>query len=182
MARHKREAKGKHINPTFFVFCEGESEETYVRYLRNKYRLPVEIATKITRNQVNTRKINESLRYKPRHEKDKIFLMYDIDVPGFLKKLEEIQISNNSELLVSNPCFELWYVLHHHNHTAEISSENCIKKLQESCHSYKKGELPPKLIDKLEKNKEEALKRAKKCIGNNNPSTKVFLFVKSWTK
>lgn len=34
MARKRRAPKGKKMNPTFFVFCEGETEEAYVRLLK----------------------------------------------------------------------------------------------------------------------------------------------------
>jgi hypothetical protein len=125
--KHKREAKGKKINPTFFIVCEGESEETYIRHVRTQYRIPVEIVPKITRNQVSERKIRESIKNSPRHEKDKIYLMYDIDVTGFLSKLETIQKQIKSELIVSNRCFELWYILHFMSQTAEINTDDCIK-------------------------------------------------------
>jgi hypothetical protein len=53
MAKHKREAKGKKINPTFFIFCEGPSEAEYIKFLRTKYRVPVEIFTKVLRNKIS---------------------------------------------------------------------------------------------------------------------------------
>ncbi len=34
MARQPRISKGKTIRPTFFVFCEGETEEAYVGFLK----------------------------------------------------------------------------------------------------------------------------------------------------
>ncbi len=115
MARYKREPKGKKVKPTFFVFCEGESEEVYVQHLRTTYRVPVEIVSKITRNQVSARKIKENIKNSPRHMKDKIYLMYDIDVKDFLQRLRSIQAQIQkqiqTELIVSNPCFELWVIL-----------------------------------------------------------------------
>ena len=72
MAKRKRENKGKQIRSTFIVFCEGESEEAYVRHLRTTKRVPVEIVSKITRNQVSARKIRESIKNSPTHEKDKV--------------------------------------------------------------------------------------------------------------
>jgi len=33
MSRTIRIPKGKSINPTFFVFCEGETEEKYICYV-----------------------------------------------------------------------------------------------------------------------------------------------------
>jgi hypothetical protein len=177
MAKHKRVPKGKKINPTYFVFCEGESEELYIQYLRSKYRLPVEIVPKITKNKIHERIIRESIKSSPRHEKDQIFLMYDIDVRGLLEKLQIIQKRMKSILLVSNPCFELWYVLHYGNHTAEITSENCFRKLVSLCSAYKKGFLPSKLKVKIEEKKGEAIRRAKKLKLYENPSTSIYQFI-----
>lgn len=186
MARRKRETKGKKINPTFFVFCEGESEEAYVRHLRTTKRVPVEIVSKITRNQISARKIRESIKNSPTHEKDKVYLMYDIDVKDFLQKLKsiqsQIQKQIHTELIVSNPCFELWYIYHICSHTAEISSENCIKKLQTLCLNYKKGYLPVNLNLKLEKHKCDAIKRSKNQKPFENPSTLLYLLLEELEK
>jgi hypothetical protein len=182
MAKYKRVPKGKKINPTYFVFCEGESEESYIQFLRSKYRLPVEIVPKITKNEIHERIIRESIKSSPKHEKDQIFLMYDIDVRGFLEKLQSIQKRIKSALLVSNPCFELWYVLHYGNHSAEITSENCFRKLLSLCSVYKKGHLPSKLKDKLEEKKSEAIRHAKKLILYENPSTSIYQFIEIMEK
>jgi hypothetical protein len=138
MARHKRETKGKAINPKFFVFCEGETESAYINHLKITFRKPVEIISKVTKNQVSARLIKESMKSFPSFEKDKVFLVYDIDVVGFLEKLQLIQKKIDSVLIISNPCFELWYLLHFINQTAEISSDKCIKKLKSYFKSYKR--------------------------------------------
>lgn len=45
--RKHRPSKGKKINPHFWVFCEGETEEAYIYWLRARYRLPVEVVAKV---------------------------------------------------------------------------------------------------------------------------------------
>lgn len=182
MAKHRREAKGKTINPALFIFCEGESEETYVRFLRNKYRLPVEIVPRILRNKISERIIREKLKTSQQHEKDRIFLMYDIDVVGFYEKLQEINRNLHSELLISNPCFELWYILHHCNQTSEISTDNCVKKLESLCHDYAKGEIPLRMREKLESKVSDAIKRAKNLELHKNPSTNIYKFIEELDK
>lgn len=44
--RGRNASRGKKINPHYWVFCEGETEEAYVRHLRTEYRLPIEIVPK----------------------------------------------------------------------------------------------------------------------------------------
>lgn len=182
MARYKREAKGKKINPTLFIFCEGESEETYIRYLRNKYRLPVEIVPRIMGNKISERIVRENLKYSTHHEKDRVFLMYDIDVEGFHAKLIEIQKKTDSVLLLSNPCFELWYILHHCNQTSEINTDNCIKKIESLCPDYTKGTIPVKLKEKLETKSFDAIKKAKNLELHKNPSTNIYKFIEELEK
>jgi hypothetical protein len=82
MAKDQRKSRGKEINPTFFVFCEGESEEAYICYIRSKYRVPIQIKSKIAKNKINNRYVKDILRPLPKHKKDKLFLLYDIDTPG----------------------------------------------------------------------------------------------------
>jgi len=55
----KRESKGKKIKPTFFIFCEGETEEEYVKFLRSIYLLPSEIDTKIAGSEISERYISK---------------------------------------------------------------------------------------------------------------------------
>jgi len=182
MGRNKRESKGKSINPSYFIFCEGESEESYVQYLRNKYRLPVEIVSKVTKGNIDSKLIKKHISSRPQHEKDIIFLMYDIDVTGFIDKLNEIKKHVKSELLVSNPCFELWYYLHFNNQTAEISTDRCIKKLENICPDYKKGTISVKLKEKLETKQIEASQKAQNLSLYNNPSSSVYNLIKMLEK
>lgn len=174
MARHNRISKGKAIKPTFFVFCEGESEDAYVSFLKSMFRVPIEICTKIAGNRITQKYISNSLKHKPTHHKDKIFLMYDLDAPRMLEKLQSIK---KTILLVSNPCFELWYILHHCNQTSHITSTECVAKFERMHKDYKKGEisqtLKRKLIDKID----HAISCAKKLNLNNNPSTSIYLLI-----
>jgi len=177
MARRSRESKGKTINPTLFVFCEGQSEKNYINFLRNKYRLPVEIVSHILKNKISERIVKEKLKYSIRHEKDKIYLMYDIDVPGIFEKLLDINNRVGSILLLSNPCFELWYILFYCNQNSELSTDNCIKKLENLCSDYAKGDISKKLKEKLETKLHDAIKRSKNLELHKNPSTNIFTLI-----
>ena len=44
MGRRKK-SLGKKINPTYYVFCEGDTEEEYIKHLKHHYRIPIEINT-----------------------------------------------------------------------------------------------------------------------------------------
>ena len=45
-------SRGKKIKPHFWVFCEGETEEAYISFLRSQYRIPIEIVPKTVGNKI----------------------------------------------------------------------------------------------------------------------------------
>jgi len=172
--KNRRESKGKSIRPTFFVFCEGESEETYIKYLRSKYRLPIEIDPRVVGLNITTGYINNYKKSKSTHPKDKDFLIYDLDREEILKRLLTI---NNAVVITSNPCFELWYLLHYMNQTALLTADDCCEKLSRFLKTYKKGSMCPGLLSKLHDEAKDALSRARKLKSPSNPSTEVYKFI-----
>ena len=171
MGRKARRSKGKQMKPNFFVFCEGETEIAYVKFLRSLYRAPIQVITKKGKSNISEDFIVKSKNEYVQTEQDKVFLMYDLDVDGMLEQLQKIP---NAELLVSNPCMELWFLLHHQDHKSEISSDRCIKKLQKFSNEYKKGILSEEEKTFLAEKKDLAIERAKNMIGYQNPSSTVY--------
>lgn len=169
----RRISKGKKINPTYFVFCEGETEEEYVKYLRSVFRIPIEINSKKTGNSISKRFINGYLKTKTRHKKDEVFLMFDLDVDGTLEKLNEL----DGILLASNPCLELWFIIHHKEQRANLTSANCIRALKEIWPNYEKGKLSETEKKELLELLEVAKERAEQLTCHENPSTSVNVFI-----
>ena len=170
MGRKVRISKGKQMKPNFFVFCEGETEIAYVKFLRSLYRVPIQVIPKKGKSNISEDFIVKSKNEYVQTDQDKVFLMYDLDVDGMLEQLQKIP---NAELIVSNPCIELWFLLHYQDQKSEISSDKCIKKLQKVSKEYKKGTLSEEEKDVLAKNKDQALERAKKLVEFQNPSTTI---------
>lgn len=179
MAKYARKSKGKEIRPIFFVFCEGESEEAYICFIRSKYRVPIQIKSKVAKNKIDQKYVNRILSPLPRHEKDKCFLLYDLDVPEMLERLKSIK---NTTLLVSNPCIELWFLLHSCNHASELTSQQCVDKLKRICKDYSKGSICEKLRHELATGEEKAIANAKKHTLYKNPSTNVYLLLEELHK
>lgn len=151
-----RQSKGKSMRSTYFVFCEGKSEEAYVRYLRSCYRLP----------------------NKACHPcdplKDRDFLMYNLDREDILPRLKKIK---KAKIIASNPCFELWYLLHCINQKAEIRAAQCNEKLLRHISSYQKGYFCEKIREKLVSKAFEARRRASHLMKWENPSTDIYMFI-----
>ena len=171
MGRKARISKGKQMKPNFFVFCEGETEMAYVKFLRSLYRAPIQVITKKGKSNISEDFIVKSKNEYVQTEQDKVFLMYDLDVDGMLEQLQKIP---NTELLVSNPCVELWFLLHYQEQKTEISSGKCIQKLQKFSKEYKKGILSEEEKTFLAEKKDLAIERAKNMIGYQNPSSTVY--------
>ena len=174
MSRIIRKSKGKSINPTFFVFCEGETEEQYVCYLRSKYRLPIIIDAKVAGNRITSKYVTNYKKTKINDPKDKTFLLYDLDVQEMLSKLQKIP---DATIVASNPCFELWLLLHYQEQNLPISSIDCNLKLIWHHNAYKKGIFDDKLKAKLCEKHEKALNRSKKLKKHQNPSTQMYLLI-----
>ena len=171
MGRKVRISKGKQMKPNFFVFCEGETEIAYVKFLRSLYRALIQVIPKKGKSNISEDFIVKSKNEYVQTDQDKVFLMYDLDVDGMLEQLQKI---SNAELLVSNPCVELWFLLHYQDQKSEISSDKCIKKLQKLSKEYKKGTLSEEEKDVFTKNRESAVERAKDMIEYENPSTSIY--------
>jgi len=159
------------MKPNFFVFCEGETEMAYVKFLRSLYRAPIQVIPKKGKSNISEDFIVKSKNEYVQTDQDKVFLMYDLDVDGMLEQLQKIP---NAELLVSNPCMELWFLLHHQDQKSEISSDRCIKKLQKFSNEYKKGILSEEEKTFLAEKKDLTIERAKNMIGYQNPSSTVY--------
>jgi len=177
MARSRRKSRGKKINPTFWVFCEGETEESYINFLKSQYRISsIQIHSKVKGNSINSKYISSYKQDKPTHEKDINYLVYDLDVAGMQAKLQQV---DDCILLVSNPSIELWFLLHYKNQRAAVDSKFCCKELNNRNKKYSKGIIDRKLQDKLIQKQEEAVKRAKKLEDYNNPSSTLYLLIES---
>lgn len=176
----RRPSKGKKINPHFWVFCEGETEEAYVYWLRTRYRLPVEVVAKVSGSDISERYIQAYKKGKPTHPKDRNFLIYDADVPAILTRLTQIR---GATLIASNPSIELWFLLHYKNQTISLSEAECIRQIENrnGC-KYAKGSLDKKLIKRLTEHLKDACKRARALVLYSNPSTNMHALIEVFEK
>lgn len=138
----KNTRPSRKMKPVILVLCEGETEECYIDFLKQKYRLPIKIVSKIVGSKINTRLIR---RYKKElaltnSETINCFLMYDADVQSVVDNLMNCQ----EKLLLSRPCIEVWFLAHSQKvPVKDISSEECVNLLKKEIpwNDYKKGKL-----------------------------------------
>ena len=113
------------MKPNFFVFCEGKTEMAYIKFLRSLYRVPIQVIPKKGKSNISKDDIENSKRDYVTTNQDKVFMMFDLDVAGVLEHLQKI---SDAELLVSNPCVELWFLLHYQEQITKLTSKKCLQK------------------------------------------------------
>ena len=179
MGRTVRNSKGKTMKPNFFVFCEGKTEINYVKFLRSVFRVPIQVIAKKSDSNISADFIERSKRGYILTQKDQTFLMFDLDVEGMLEHLQGIP---QATLLVSNPCIELWFLLHFQDVDTEITSEGCFRKLKNHSPQYEKGALTENEKRTLVENMARAIERAKNLEAYQNPSSVVYRLIEEMGK
>lgn len=171
----RKKSTGKLIKPQIWVFCEGETERAYVDFLRSKYRIPIEVVCHVAGNSITEAAINKYKQSKPAHPKDRQFLLYDGDVAAVVDRLKKIK---DATLLLSNPCIELWFLLHFKSQKSAISGKDCIRELKNrTANGYEKGKLHSKLSKKLNESCKQACERAKQLKEGDNPSSALYRLI-----
>jgi hypothetical protein len=102
--------------------------------------------------------------------------MFDLDVDGILERLNKLK---DTVLLVSNPCIEVWFLLHVENCKSEISSEECVKRLTSHFRKYKKGTLDDEEKAVLISNLTDAIFRAENLHEYDNPSSSIYRLIEA---
>lgn len=170
------------MKPNFFVFCEGETEIAYVKFLRSVYRVPIQIIAKKSDSNISEIYIERCKKDYVLTQNDRTFLMFDLDVKGMLQHL---MIIKDAVLLVSNPCIELWFLLHYEDCKREMDAETCVKRLKKNIGQYAKGVLTPEEKRFLLTYVGDAVKRAEALEAYRNPSTTVHRLIhelNAWTE
>lgn len=175
--RERKAKKIRYPHKIILVICEGETEKNYVETLRWHYRLPITIKSKVMGNKINNRLVSQFVKeLSPDNPADVIlFYMYDADVDVIVEKLKKL----TGTPLISNPCIELWYLLHGRIHSRAINSKEALSCLisSEPWKEYKKGELNSTQKQFLLANKGIASTRAKELKESHNPSTNIYLLL-----
>lgn len=170
------------MRPNYFVFCEGETEVAYTEMLRSWYRVPVHIIAKKTSLNVTPALVERCKAVYVQTKSDRTYLMYDLDVEGVLERLQKVP---EATLLCSNPCFELWLLLHYVAQRGAMASDACVSRLKKYVPQYRKGVLAAEMQQWLMGHVGEAVERARGLEAEHvrkdgpqaaygNPSTTVF--------
>ena len=102
--------------------------------------------------------------------------MYDMDVQSINEKLRKCK----AEMLLSNPCFEIWLLLHAKDQKAAIETDALIKELKKSdpvWKNYSKSAFSDTQKSFLNDNTDVAASWAMKFHEFQNPSTGIYKLI-----
>lgn len=193
----------KAVKPVFHIFHNGEvAEVNYFQDFKHflgarKAWVNVENYYKQTKGKAPWQVVDHAINFKnseiSEKDEDQVWCVFDVDSflkqdpDSFLKSLKKAK-ENHINIACSNPCFELWPMLHFELIESAMSAQDYQKKLKVLFKGigvdYKKNceGLFSKLLDK----QTTAITRAKKISKEENietnPSTTVFRLVEELRK
>ena len=175
--------------PSILVVCEGEvTEAEYLHAFKQRVRAVVNLVVvnkagtpkPVVERAVLEKKSRELLARQKRDESIKyseVWCVFDVDEHPYLPEARQQAKDNNLRVVISNPCFELWLLLHFESCSAWTHRHAAQSRCRELMPSYEKS--PP--LKTLESKYGAAVERARQlCIRNEkdgeperNPSTNV---------
>lgn len=115
MARKRR--RNLHLKPKIGVYCEGKSEEQYLKMLIQKYN-----AGNVHAQHIKVDSLGESgerliiAAYKKGmyNKQSQIYVVFDRDDKNNhdLRKCQQVAKSHQVKILLSSICFEIWILMH----------------------------------------------------------------------
>jgi hypothetical protein len=197
----QRRAPNRQPKECVLIVCDAEATEPkYFRGLREKLGLRRFVDVKIVEKPATSPQDVVSYaiqRKKERYEQsvisnfmseyDDVWCVLDVEVPRRPGLQEAIRDADNEgvTVILSNPCFEFWYLLHFKKVGSRFqSAADVIRELKKHVERYSKSD--SSVIDKVFEHTDDAIKNAKKLIRERkygedlttcNPSTHVHLVV-----
>jgi len=178
MAKRREKTPSKQMRKIVLVICEGVTEANYISLLRKWYKSPIKIISYVEGNKISQRIIDKRVKDLKISVNDKldVFLMYDMDVPSTNEKL----LACNAGHLLSNPCVELWLLLHGKNQKMALSTQSALYELKKSSSiwaNYNKSAFTQTQEIFLREQIHIATERSKSLIELSNPSSGIFKLI-----
>lgn len=176
-------AEGKNkTEKTYFSNFEDGKKTYNITYARGNNTDPLKLV-KMLIKEIDELKLDLQ-------DDDVAYCIFDTDIDPNKNKIidQAIQLArkNNIKIITSSPCFELWFLLHYDYTTANMDSEEVIKRLKEYYPKYEKNiNIYPDIIKEIDLAIDRAKKLEKYQTDNNrrigtveaNPNTEVYKIV-----
>jgi hypothetical protein len=180
------------------IVCEGrETEPGYFRALRQELRNPrveIQIETKgasvgAVRKAIRMKETAEADATRQRDENlrwDQVWNVFDVDEHPRIDEARKLAEAHGIALAISNPCFELWLLLHFQDQRSHIERHRAYAALRAHLSGYEKSFNPSNFL-KVHDKYQDALKRARELdreakrhgAPGRNPTTGVYRLTES---
>ena len=181
------------VKAVIFIDCEGKTEEKYFEWVARQARA-TGVTVDVVGQRGDPRAVVEvalgrrrSLEAQARIEKDSYSLdfeswaVFDRDEHPRFDQAKALARANRIELAISNPCFELWALLHLDDQSAEIHRREAQRRLHQEMPRYHHDRSPYLDTDLLLGKEPDAQRRAAELdqrheragTPGGNPSTSV---------
>lgn len=150
--RIQRFPAGRSLRRRILIICEGKVTEVgYFKDLRRAFSNPsvrVEIDPRhgapraLVQRAIRLRKEAEAAaqrREDDTYRYSEVWCVFDVDDHPDLEPLRQEAEQNGISLAISNPCFELWALLHFQNHTSYIERQVLAGLLRRRLPNYQKA-------------------------------------------
>jgi len=164
-----RRAPFREPKPVILVLCEGEkTEPQYLYQLEASYRkarIKLEIVVKHDKPKKlveRAKRLKDEAEKAARSERDvnlaydSVWCVFDIDNHSLVPEAIRMAQDNGIDLAVSNPCFELWLLLHFRDSPGMHDRHTIQRMLKKFVPEYDKGVR----YSDYENNHQNAVKRA----------------------
>jgi hypothetical protein len=183
----RRRPPTRSVLPRILIVCEGtKTEPGYFEDLRQRYRRVVELELSpggvpktLVERAVEIKYDADSKANKDENERfEEVWCVFDIDDHPKVDDAKQQARDNGISLAISNPCFELWVLLHFEEQNAHISRT----RLSAACRKHLPGYVKDLPTAKLNPHYDKAATRAQKLDEwqqqqgrkDANPSTGVY--------
>jgi len=197
MARPTRRVTGKGARRALLVFAEGKvTEKGYIKHLQqaNRRKVTVEVhefngvPMSLVRKAIATKKANAKAQGRREGDAhDEVWCVFDVDEHPELKQAVNLAREHGIEVAVSNPCIELWFLLHFEDQTGYLDRDDAQRDAE--AHTRCEKTLDKAALDSLDARYETAKDRARKLekkhtgdethFPDDNPSSGVWRIVDS---
>jgi len=141
------------------IVCEGkETEPLYFNGFRRKYNLQKELFTIVGFGADPVSVIKEAIKRKTEEQDyDSAWAVFDCDEHQGVKNAFQMAKDHEIKIAFSNPCFELWFLLHFQDQEAFIERDAVSKRLKKFVTDYEKT--TKDMYNKLQGSQKKAFKR-----------------------
>ena len=170
-------------NELYLIICEGsDTEVAYFKSMRKYVRNPAITIRILGGDKVSSDPYQMVEAAKTHTESEHIWCVFDDDQRSNIKQVLSLARSYKFiNTAFSNPCFELWYLLHYVYSTAQMLPKEVLERLNSRIPKYSKtSDYFEMLLPYYNDAYDRACKLAKhhEDIGNcpdDNPSTSVYI-------